>query len=65
MKLYNIEILFLKNDNQIITVDTKDIKNLQICNFTDVTHIFHKLFKALTTLRLTLTLPTYVVRIII
>jgi hypothetical protein len=54
-----------KNDNKIITMDTKDIEKLQIYNFIDVTHILDKLFEALATSRLTLTLPTYIVGILI
>jgi hypothetical protein len=46
-------------------MDTKDIKKLQIYNFIDVIHIFHKLFEALTTLKLTLALLAYVVGILI
>jgi len=46
-------------------MDTKDIEKLQIYNFIDVTHIFHKLFKALVTLRLTLHVPAYATRILI
>jgi hypothetical protein len=46
-------------------MDTKDIEKLQIYNFIDVTHILDKLFEALATSRLTLTLPTYIVGILI
>jgi hypothetical protein len=65
-ELYNIEILKKnKNDNQINTMDTKDIDKLQIYNFINVTHNLHKLFEALAKSRLTLVLPTYVAGILI
>jgi hypothetical protein len=50
-----------KNDNQIITMDSKDTKKLQIYNFINVIHILHKLFVALAASKLTLALPAYVV----
>jgi hypothetical protein len=65
-KLYNT--IFLKrkkNDNQIITMDTKDIDKLQIYIFINVTHIIHKLFQTLTTSKLTLSLLTYATKILI
>ncbi len=58
---YNTNFKKNKNDNQIITMDSKDTEKLQIYNFINVTHIFHKLFVALTALRLTLTLPIYTI----
>jgi len=54
---------FKKNDNQINTMDTKDINKSQIYNFINVTHNLHKLFEALATSRLTLALLAYIVRI--
>jgi hypothetical protein len=49
----------------MIIMDTKDIEKLQIYNFIDVTHIFHKLFTSLGALISTLALLTYAVGILI
>jgi hypothetical protein len=46
-------------------MDTKDIDILQIYNFINVTHNFHKLFVALAASKLTLTLLAYATRILI
>jgi len=66
IKLYNTILLKRKRKiNQIITMDTKDINKLQIYIFINVTHIIHKLFQTLATLRLTLSLLAYATKILI